>query len=298
MSVSFNPQLNYYQQIPYFKGQVAQNTNTQNNTVEKQQAKTDNNLLWVGLTGLAVLGTYLITRGHYKAKIPSSTPQTVQQVVNQTTSHAQKPVAEFISGYKPFVGIENVADDVKPVITQFGSRTRADFISVVDGKPIRETVFFSSENKPIVRFIESTSDDGKDLVRESYKFNDKGELSDVINKTTKVNGANNIDKYLTSTSGDNVSNIAREVERSGYSAESRIRLRNALQKDLDEVRAHLNWKKLERRISENNLQIKRTEESRNHFIDRIEEIDLEIESLQQMIKDKEKNLAQFADLPV
>ena len=111
-------------------------------------------LLWAGITGLAVLGTYLITRGHYKAKIPAQTAshtasagQAAGQMAQEAAGQVAKPIPEsvntFLASYKPFSGVENVAEGVMPNITQVGSRTRAEFLTTVDGQPVRDIVIFN-----------------------------------------------------------------------------------------------------------------------------------------------------------
>ena len=158
------------------------------------------------MTGLAVLGTYLLTKGHYKGKIPStsatsqasaSASQAVAGGTGQATgatgralSEAAKPipenVANFVNGYKPFTGIEGVSGEIKPVIQQVGSRCRADFTHTINGQNIRETLIFNAEGKPVSRFVETTSQDGNEIVRKAYKINDKGELlPDAVQTSTR-----------------------------------------------------------------------------------------------------------------
>ena len=160
----------------------------------EQKSSSNEKLLWLGLTGLAVLGTFLLTKGHYKGKIPSTsaTSQTsagATQAVAEGAGQAAKPLPEsvtsFVNSYKPFAGIEGVSGEIKPVIQQVGSRCRADFTHTINGQNVRETLIFNAEGKPVSRFLETTSADGKEIVRKAYKINDKGELSDVVQTSTK-----------------------------------------------------------------------------------------------------------------
>ena len=162
-------------------------------TPKKENSFANKDLLWAGIIGLAVLGTYLITRGHYKAKIPA---QTVSQAASQTVSAGQaagqmaqevaeqvaKPIPEsvntFLASYKPFSGVENVAEGVMPNITQVGSRTRAEFLTTVDGQPVRDIVIFNDKGTAVSRFLETTKpwgDNGIKKVRQAFRLNEKGE---------------------------------------------------------------------------------------------------------------------------
>ena len=189
------PQNTTIAQVPQINTQT-QPINTQNTEKAQTEQKSSSNekLLWLGLTGLAVLGTYLLTKGHYKGKIPSSSSashragQTVG-AAGQALGEVAKPIPEnvtnFVNGYKPFAGIEGVSGEIKPVIQQVGSRCRADFTHTINGQNIRETLIFNVEGKPVSRFLETTSADGNEIVRKAYKINDKGELSDVVQTSTK-----------------------------------------------------------------------------------------------------------------
>ncbi|MBO6086839.1 hypothetical protein J6P92_00640 [bacterium] len=190
------PQNTTIAQVPQINTQT-QPINTQNTEKAQTEQKSSSNekLLWLGLTGLAVLGTYLLTKGHYKGKIPStsatsqasaSTSQAVAEGAGQIAKPIPENVANFVNGYKPFAGIEGVSGEIKPVIQRVGSRCRADFIHTINGQNIRETLIFNAEGKPVSRFVETTSQDGKEIVRKAYKINDKGELlPDVVQTSTR-----------------------------------------------------------------------------------------------------------------
>lgn len=58
------------------------------NSANIEKTSNNNTLLCGGLTCLAILGTYLITKGHYKGKFPST---------NTAASHTAKQTAKPIN---------------------------------------------------------------------------------------------------------------------------------------------------------------------------------------------------------
>lgn len=204
-----------YTLLPPAKNQQPQVVTEPQNLENIKKTSDNNTLLWGGLTGLAILGTYLITRGHYKGRIsagvsnPAAATQATEQVAH-ATAQAAKPIPEaastFANSYKPFSGIQGVAGEIKPTLTQVGSRTRADFDAIVNGQQIRETLIFNAEGKPVSRFVQTTDKDGK-VVREAFKINDKGEISEAVQRSTRSTTAADLKKNTKRIVHKNIENL-------------------------------------------------------------------------------------------
>uniref|UniRef100_UPI00402653CA hypothetical protein n=1 Tax=Candidatus Stercorousia sp. TaxID=3048886 RepID=UPI00402653CA len=172
-------------------------------TPQKESSSVNKDLLWAGIAGLAVLGTYLVTRGHYKAKIPTqATSNSLTPAVNQTTERAAQEVAEefakpipesvnrFLDSYKPFSGVDNVAEGVMPKITQVGSRTRAEYLTTVNGEQVKDIIIFNDKGNAVSRFLETTKPNnrnGVDRVRQAFRLNSNGE-QELVQTSTRRKG--------------------------------------------------------------------------------------------------------------
>ncbi len=172
-------------------------------TSQEENSSINKDLLWAGITGLAVLGTYLVTRGHYKAKIPTqAASNSVAPAINQTTERAVQEVAEefakpipesvnaFLASYKPFSGVDNVAEGVMPKITQVGSRTRAEYITTVNGEQVKDIIIFNDKGNAVSRFLETTKPNdrnGVDRVRQAFRLNSNGE-QELVQTSTRRKG--------------------------------------------------------------------------------------------------------------
>ena len=172
-------------------------------TPQKESSSVNKDLLWAGITGLAVLGTYLVTRGHYKAKIPTqAASNSATSAINQTTERAVQEVAEeftkpipesvntFLASYKPFSGVDNVAEGVMPKITQVGSRTRAEYLTTVNGEQVKDIIIFNDKGNAVSRFLETTKSNnrnGVDRVRQAFRLNSNGE-QELVQTSTRRKG--------------------------------------------------------------------------------------------------------------
>lgn len=172
-------------------------------TPQKESSSVNKDLLWAGITGLAVLGTYLVTRGHYKAKIPTQaasnfgTPavnQTTERAIQEVAEEVAKPIPEsvnrFLDSYKPFSGVDNVAEGVMPKITQVGSRTRAEYLTTVNGEQVKDIIIFNDKGNAVSRFLETTKPNnrnGVDRVRQAFRLNSNGE-QELVQTSTRRKG--------------------------------------------------------------------------------------------------------------
>lgn len=210
MSYYYNSGFNYvpftsFDYIPPQKQVVTQPQQiTVKETPQKESSSLNKDLLWAGITGLAVLGTYLVTRGHYKAKIPTqavpngtasqATGRVAQETAEQVGQQAAKPIPEsvntFLGSYKPFNGVENAAEGVMPKITQVGSRTRAEFLATVNGEQVKDIVIFNDKGEAVSRFLETTKPNdrnGVDRVRQAFRLNSNGE-QELVQTSTRRKG--------------------------------------------------------------------------------------------------------------
>lgn len=210
MSYYYNSGFNYvpFTSLDYIPPQKQVVTQPQQITVketpQKESSSLNKNLLWAGITGLAVLGTYLVTRGHYKAKIPTqavpngtasqATGRVAQETAEQVGQQAAKPIPEsvntFLGSYKPFNGVENAAEGVMPKITQVGSRTRAEFLTTVNGEQVKDIVIFNDKGEAVSRFLETTKPNdrnGVDRVRQAFRLNSNGE-QELVQTSTRRKG--------------------------------------------------------------------------------------------------------------
>lgn len=210
MSYYYNSGFNYvpFTSLDYIPPQKQVVTQPQQITVketpQKESSSLNKDLLWAGITGLAVLGTYLVTRGHYKAKIPTQavpngtasqvTGRVAQETAEQVGQQAAKPIPEsvntFLGSYKPFNGVENAAEGVMPKITQVGSRTRAEFLATVNGEQVKDIVIFNDKGEAVSRFLETTKPNdrnGVDRVRQAFRLNSNGE-QELVQTSTRRKG--------------------------------------------------------------------------------------------------------------
>jgi hypothetical protein len=185
----------------------------QTKEVEEPKKSSDNKLIWAGLAGLAILGTYLLTKGHCKSGLSSATQSTeravtqsaeqaatqstervVTQSAEQAAAQTTDSINEFLAKYEPFDGAANLAENVKPKITRIGSRTRAEFVNIehVDtGYDVtrRDIVIFNKDGRAVSRFSETVSpnpnNNGEVRFRSTYRLNDKGEQQLVQRSTMK-----------------------------------------------------------------------------------------------------------------
>lgn len=204
MSYDYSMGVNYMPMTSTYATQGNVATNVQENAVTnpqgniEQDKNSDNkvsvnkDLLWAGLTGLAVLGTYLLTKGHYKAKIPASGQ--VAQGVSHSVETVAKPIPEtvntYLASYKPFAGVENVAEGIKPAVTNIGSRTRAEFVTTVNGETVKDIVIFNDKGNAVSRFLERTKPNdinGTTRVREAYRLKPNGE-QELVQTSTRRKG--------------------------------------------------------------------------------------------------------------
>lgn len=210
MSYYYNSGLGYVPYVPFTSSSYVSPQNqvvtqpqqtTVTETSQKENSSVNKDLLWAGITGLAILGTYLVTRGHYKAKIPAQTAshtasagQAAGQMAQEAAGQVAKPIPEsvnsFLASYKPFGDVENAADGVLPKITQVGSRTRAEYLTNLNGEQVKDIIIFNDKGTAVSRFLEKTKPNDRNgvvRVRQAFRLNSNGE-QELVQTSTRRKG--------------------------------------------------------------------------------------------------------------